>query len=329
MMKTTMVRTGLTLFVGSVVGMAAACSGGSTLGAADAGSSGTSGTSGTSGSSGTSGTSGSSGTSGACSEFHPGGQNDPGIGGTAQSQVIAQSVADIAGASATQVTDLTAACKKLAVALAASSSDQTAADAQVDPLDKVKSWCALAVKSVGTTKADAGGTLDVARTAMPCKLAAATKATCQTRCASPATCDATANPLRCTGGSLSSGYCVGGKLEGGCAVDAKCDASCDVTVSAGALCDAPTVTSTVTGPANPSAAASLRSALDANLPAILALQAHLDEEAKVSAIVGGVASGISDLKPACIVKVASEAQAAIEAIQAGVTASANVVASVN
>jgi hypothetical protein len=315
-----MLRDGFMMVLGSLALVLAACAGGSTLGTTEDG--------GTSGTSGTAGASGTAGTSGACTEFHPGEQNDVGIGGSAQSQVNAQGIADLAGATNTQVTDLTASCKKLAVAAGALSSDQTAADAVADALDKMKGWCALAASAVSAAKANAGGTLTLNRGASSCKLSVPTKGICQGRCSGTGTCDLAANPVKCRGGTLAGGYCEGGKLEGGCQVGAKCDASCDVTVAAGALCSAPTVATSVAGAANPSAALALQSALDANLPTIFALQMHFEEEADLAGVAGAVE--VTDLeKPVCIFKVLHAAQAAIDAIEAGASASASVVAVVD
>ena len=294
--------------------MTAACAGGTQAGGdggvADGGSSGTSGTN-----------------SGTCTEFQAGGMIGPGIGRTALSEVAAQSIADIAGASAAQLVQLTAACKQLAVALGASSADQTAADADAVPRKKAKAWCSLSVYAISTTKATAGGTLTVNVVPPSCKLAVAAKASCQGRCsASP--CDSAANPFRCTGGTLSGGFCGGGKLEGGCKVDAQCDGNCDVAVAAAAQCVPNPVTVTINGAASAGAATSLKSALETNLPTVLALKAHFETEIRIAAVVTGNADPVSDLKAPCVPPVTEAASNASQDIVAGASASSGVAASV-
>jgi hypothetical protein len=132
----------------------------------------------------------------------------------------------------------------------------------------------------------------------------------------------------CTGGTLANGYCSGGKLEGGCMVDAKCDGACDVTVAAAAVCDPPTVAANVTGGSNASLAATLKAALEANLPALYALRNHYQAEANVASLITGAVDGISDLKPACIVQAGTAAQQATSEIAAGAAATAKVLGTV-
>jgi hypothetical protein len=331
-MKTGAACVRFALILGSLGSMVAACSSGSSTNVGDAGASGSSG--GASGASGTGGgasgsSGGASGTSGGgpCAEFRKGGQTDPAIGGSAESQVIVQSVADIAGAASAQLTELTAACKKLAVALGAPSSSQTAADAQVEASDRVKAWCSLAVSAVDSARAKAGGTLDLVAAPSVCKFAAATKGACQARC-SGAPCDLAAHPVRCTGGNLAGGFCEDGKLEGGCVVAVKCDASCDVTVIASAACNTPKVTVSISGAVDPAAGALAKSAIEANLPPILALDAHLTSEARIASTVSAVAGEILDIKVACIPAVVASAQVAVSEIYAGAGASLSVVNSV-
>ncbi|MDB5214169.1 MAG: Tryptophan synthase alpha chain [Myxococcaceae bacterium] len=327
-MRTTARLTGLAFTVctiGALVGLVAACSGGSSIAALDdAGPSGSPDSGSTDSSADAS---NDPGASGFCTEFHVGGQSDPGIGGTAQSQVIAQSVADFAGAAATQVVELTAACKKLATALSAPANQQMAAEAQADPSEKMKAWCTVATMAVSSAKTSAGS-IAITRSTSSCKLSVATKGACQARCSPSGTCDLAANPVKCTGGTLAGGFCEGGKLEGGCAVDAKCDASCDLTVIATATCPAPTVATSVT-PSGSANATTLKSALDVALPTILSLQTHFDEEATVSSTAGGVADGLSDLKVSCIPKVITAADTAISQIAAGSSTGSSFIDSVH
>jgi hypothetical protein len=111
-------------------------------------------------------------------------------------------------------------------------------------------------------------------------------------------------------------------------VDAKCDASCDVTVAAAAVCDPPMVAANVTGTSNASLAATLKTALEANLPGIIALENHFHAEANESAVVGGVSSGIADLKASCIPAVVTAAEAASSEVSAGASEAAKVIAAV-
>ena len=327
-------RGGLAMIVGSVLCAAAAlvttvaCSGGSTVGGDNDGGLGSSGSLGDGSLGiGDGGSSGEAGEGGVCTEFHVGGQDDPGIGGTAQTQVIAQSVADIGGAAATQVTAVTASCKKLATALSAPPAQQAQAEAVSDPTDKMNAWCDLAVSSVKAAITASGASINLVVAVSTYKLSVAAKGACQARCSTTGKCDVTVNPMVCTGGTLANGYCSGGKLEGGCMVDAKCDASCDVTVAAAAVCDPPTVAANVTGGSNAAAAATLKAAIEANLPAIIALKNHFDAEANESSVVGGVAGGIVDLKVSCIPLVVAAAEAANSEVSAGASATAKVLAS--
>ena len=320
-MRTNAVVVGLTVGV-AALSLAAGCGGGSTLGTSDGGTSGSSGTS----DSGTSGTSGSSG--GTCTELHIGGQNDPGIGGAATSQVAAQAIADYAAVTQTQIIGVTTACKNLAVPLGASTADQTKADSDPASRNRATAWCSLATATINTAKAKAGGTIALAVTPSTCKLSVAQKLACQARCAGMAMCDGAANPVVCTGGALSGGFCTGGKLEGGCKVDAKCDANCDVSVVAKADCPLGMVTLTVNGAAEPSTAATLKSTLEASLPLVFALSAHFKAEAEVASGVSGNADALVDLKAACIPPVVAAAQAAVSDVAAGASASSSVISTV-
>jgi hypothetical protein len=326
-MRTNNVVVGLTVGI-AALSLAAGCGGGSTLGTSDGGASGSSGSSGTSdgGSSGSSGTSGSSG--GQCTEFHIGGQNDPGIGGAATSQVAAQAVADYAGVAQTQVLGVTAACKSLAVALGASTANQTSADAGPTARDRASAWCTLATMGISTAKGKAGGSLTLQFTPSACRLDVAKKLACQARCAGTAMCDGVTNPVVCTGGTLAGGFCTGGKLEGGCMVDAKCDGNCDVSVVAAADCPLSTVTVNVMGAADPSTAATLKSTIEANLPLLSALSAHFKVEADVAPVVTGNADAVADIKVACIPPVLSAAVGAVSDVEAGASASSSVLSAV-
>lgn len=285
----------LPLFLVSFV----ACTGGGGSIGENGSSSGTS-SSGSASSSGGSSSGGSSGTALACTEFVVGGPIDDAIGGSFTSKVVVQATSDFAVASANQVSELTTACRDLSIALGASANDQAAAEAQTNPRAKMDAWCKLAVKSVGTSKAIAGGTMTVQFEPPVCALSVQEKATCQGRCVGGGPCDTNANPMTCTGGDLSNGACEGGKLEGGCQVDAKCDGACDATVAAKASCPTPAVSVAFTGAADGTEAAKLEAALEAGMPAVLRIRQHCEHESEVAASFSGIASSVTDIKAACI-----------------------------
>lgn len=160
-------------FVACTGGGGAIGGGGSSSGGSSSGSTSSSGSGSSSGGTGTT-----------CTELVMGGTNDPGLGGSAVSQVIAQTVSDFAATTTKQIVDLTAACKDLAVALDATS-NQAAAEAQTDPRAKMDAWCKLAVTGLGTAKAMAGGTMTVQFDPSACPLSVQEKASCQGRCARP------------------------------------------------------------------------------------------------------------------------------------------------
>lgn len=302
-----------------VVASVACGTGSTTSGGALDGSSGSSGSSGGAGD-------GGGGDGGACAELHVGGMNDDGIGGSRQSQVAAQAVADIASASAAQISALTASCKALAVALGASTDDQTSADAPALARDKARGWCGVAIKAIGTTKAMAGGTLAFSLVPPVCKFSVDTKGACQARCSASGTCDVAANPFTCIGGNLSGGFCAGGKLGGGCSVDAKCDADCDVSVAAAAQCTSGPASAAVNGATDAAAAAKLKTAIEANLPDLVGLQAHFEAESRNNGALTAIAESVSDLKVACIPPVVTAAVNAADDVTTGASASADVVA---
>jgi hypothetical protein len=291
-----------------------ACTGGGGAIGGNGGSSGAS-SSGGSSSGGSSGGS-SSGAPATCTEFVFGQPLDPAIGGAVESRVTVQSVLDYSSAAVKQVSDLTVACKDLAVTLGASVADQSAADANTEPREKLDAWCKLAVVAIGTTKASAGGTLTVTSQPPVCRLPVSIKAECQGRCAGTGPCDVDANPMVCTGGELANGFCEGGKLEGGCKVEAKCDASCDATVAAKASCPQPTVSVAAQGASDEAAAATLEAALESELPAILALREQCKVEADVAAALAGNVSAVTDIKAACIPAVVRSVTGAVQDVQA-------------
>lgn len=320
-------RSLLALSCGTLVIIA--CTGGGGAIGSTSSSSGASSSSGSGSSSGGSSGASSSGGTTTCTEFAVGSVVDTAIGGSATSQVIAQAVSDYASASATQVTELTVACKNIAVALDASPADQATADGNTDEKSKLDAWCKLAVSRLGAVKAQAGGSMTVTFAPPTCKLSVSEKAACQGRCAGTGPCDTSANPMICTGGNLSNGSCEGGKLEGGCQVDAKCDSGCDATVAAKATCPTPTVAVSFQGASDTGAAAKLEAALEADIPAVLALKAHCETEVDDAASFSGNVSSITDIKASCIPPIVSATSKAVQNVQTCLSSTTAIAGTIN
>jgi len=188
-----------------------------------------------------------------CTEFEVGATLDASIGGSAESQVAAQAVADIGGIASAAIDDLTTACRGMAQDLGAAQADQDAAEANTDKGKKMGAWCQLAITAIGTVKGQAQATITLEVTPPVCEASISAKADCQAKCSGGAKCDIKANPPTCTGGTLSidcKGGCTGsagasvsctgsctGKCSGTCTakggVAVDCDGKCEGTCSAG------------------------------------------------------------------------------------------------
>jgi hypothetical protein len=159
-----------------------------------------------------------------CTEFKVGATIDAKIGGGAESQVAVQAVADFAGIASASLDDLTTACRSIAQDLDATPAEVDAAEANTDRQAKMKAYCSLAVKAIGTIKASAGGTLKIVAVAPKCQASVSAKANCQAKCSGSAKCDLKANPPKCTGGKLEV------SCKGSCSAEAgatlKCEGSC-------------------------------------------------------------------------------------------------------
>lgn len=175
-----------------------------------------------------------------CTEFQVGATVNADIGGSAQSQVAAQALADFSGIASASVDDITTACRNIAQDLDASKAEQDAAEAQTDKREKLDAWCALAVSAIGSFKATAGATLTIDFQPPVCEASISAKANCQAKCSAEGSCDIKANPPTCEGGSLEvacKGECTAKagatlKCEGTCS--AECTGSC--TASGGVEC---------------------------------------------------------------------------------------------
>jgi hypothetical protein len=153
-----------------------------------------------------------------CTEFQAGATVNASIGGSAQSQVAVQAIADISGVAAGAVADVTAACRGIASDLGAAQADQDAAENTADNDDKMNAWCKLAVAQIGTFKGSAQLTLDVVPA--QCSASLSAQADCQAKCDVNAKCDIKANPPTCKGGSLEI------DCKGGCTASASASVSC-------------------------------------------------------------------------------------------------------
>lgn len=163
-----------------------------------------------------------------CTEFNVGATVTADIGGSAQSQVAVQAVADFAGIAAAATDDITTACRSIAQDLDAPADTQQAAEATADKRERMNAWCTAAVQAIGTIKASAGGSLTVQATPPVCEASVSAKANCQAKCSGSAECDIKANPPQCTGGSLQvacKGECTA-KAGASLKCEGKCTGSC-------------------------------------------------------------------------------------------------------
>jgi hypothetical protein len=167
-----------------------------------------------------------------CTEFKVGATIDANIGGSADSKVAVQAVADLSAVASASVDDITAACRSIANDLDATPAELDAEEAKGDRTTRMKGYCALAVKLIGNFKAKASGTLSVVIEPVKCEASVSAKADCSAKCEGGAQCDIKATPPTCKGGSLQvacKGECTAKagatlKCEGKCS--AECKGSC-------------------------------------------------------------------------------------------------------
>ncbi len=190
-------------------------------------------------------TGGDGGTEGSSAVPIEGGSGDGGVGGEAcgpanvggsnTSKVAVQAINDYAAAAAADRDALLASCKALATALDVTPAEQAAADGAADARARMKSWCSLAVKAIGATKAAVGGVVAIQAPVATCEDSIAEKGACQAKCDVGGTCDLKANPPKCTGGNLflsCKGSCtskVGGALKCVGACSGSCIGACTAT----------------------------------------------------------------------------------------------------
>jgi hypothetical protein len=160
-----------------------------------------------------------------CTEFKVGAEVDVNIGGSVQSQVAVQAIADIGGIGSAAIDDLTTACRNIAQDLDAPQADLDAAAANADKNAAMKAYCAAAVKVIGTAKGQAS--LQVTAKPPVCEASVSAKLDCQAKCSGGVKCDFKANPPKCTGGTLSI------QCKGDCTASAGAQVSCTGSCSGG------------------------------------------------------------------------------------------------
>ncbi|HKO52486.1 MAG TPA: hypothetical protein VJV79_32485 [Polyangiaceae bacterium] len=167
----------------------------------------------------------------------------------------ASAASDLSAVGTGAISDVTTACRNIALDLGADPADPKVAS--VTGTAALTAWCELAAGQINL-KLGAKGTLatGIAANFEPPKCSASLSATanCQASCSANAKCDIKANPPKCEGGTLSvecSGGCTAegkaelsctgscsGSCSGGCTAKAgatvNCQGKCDGTCSAGA-----------------------------------------------------------------------------------------------
>ena len=152
------------------------------------------------------------------------------------------------------------------------------------------------IQADGTCKGTCKGTCEV--TAPNATCTGSCKGSCSVSCKGSASAS-----VKCDGkceGDFEPLKCEGGKLEGGCKAEAKCEGSCDASVSAKAECTPPSIKVEIQASGDVQAAGKLKATFEANLPLFLALQARVDGMGKFTATLSANASGLADIKAACI-----------------------------
>jgi hypothetical protein len=155
-----------------------------------------------------------------CTEFQAGATVSASIGGSAQSLIAVQAVADVAGIASASIDTLTTACRNIATDLNAAQADIDAANGSADKNSAMTAWCNLAVKQITAVKATVGANLTVTVTPPVCEASVSATLDCQAKCNANVKCDFKANPPKCTGGTLTI------DCKGGCTASAGASVSC-------------------------------------------------------------------------------------------------------
>lgn len=149
-------------------------------------------------------------------------------------------------------------------------------------------------------------------------------ASCEAQAGASVTCDGacegTAEPIKCEGGTLKAS----------CEVDADCSANCDASVKAKAECTPPEVRIVVSGAADANVEAKLKAVLEANIGVIAALEVRFTALADAMVAVTGnvTVDGLADIKVACIPVVVAAVAGAASDVEATVSATGSILASV-
>lgn len=131
-------------------------------------------------------------------------------------------------------------------------------------------------------------------------------------------CEADYEPLKCTGG----------ELKGGCKVDnPKCDANCDASVSAKAECKPGGVKIDFKGTAD-AKLLKVKATLQANLGVIAAMKTKLEGVVKASGSIAGNIEGFAQVKPACLIPIATAAKDAVGDLEASLKLTVDLTAAV-
>lgn len=165
-----------------------------------------------------------------CSDFTPGADLsgvDWGLEGQAEVNygAIMQAVADFTGSATALVTDVTNACRAIALDLGA---DPTAVKV-TKPNERAQAWCALAIEAINDASAD----LQISYQPPSCTIDASVQANCEAKCDISGSCnvDPGAIEARCEPAMLS-GRCEGtceGKCEGSANLAVACEGTCEGT----------------------------------------------------------------------------------------------------
>jgi hypothetical protein len=159
-----------------------------------------------------------------------------------------QAAADLSATATVSLSDVTAACRDIAVGMGANAADPSVQGK--NGAAAATAWCALAKAQIDakfSASGSLGAQLTVAMTPPKCEASFEAKAKCEASCEGSAECDFNANPPQCSGGTLSvecSGSCTaqaGATLEctGSCTGNCKgsCSATGGVAVACNGTCD--------------------------------------------------------------------------------------------
>jgi hypothetical protein len=147
---------------------------------------------------------------------------------------FAQAAGDLSAVAAASLTDVTAACRAIAIDTGADPNDASVKDKT--GADAAKGWCNLAtaqIKAQLTGKFAAAGQLSIQVSPPRCEIEASFQAKCEGGCKADVSCTEPEISARCDPGQLSvqcSGSCTGsceGSVSAAASCEGQCDASCE------------------------------------------------------------------------------------------------------